>query len=1044
MATMLCLNDYVDRFEEAWSAGSQPDLLKFMPSGDEQEVREIALELMRVDLERRWSAGNPEPLISYFQRFPWLNQATEAKGALAFEEYRIRRARGEDVKPEEYSQRWHVDSKRWPKPPLPSVETASLLKANTSTLEILKQDASRLVESVEVFPSAGETFGGFYLERELGRGKFSRVFLAKQPELANRRVVLKLSSDQWTESEKLARLQHPYIVPIYSIQNRAGLTGICMPFFGETTLLDPLSRGSLPRGNPWDLRTAFRHTAVPPQMPGGGEATSIPPKSSGLEVAWIAAYGPRHGLSGHEVLCATLAKKLADALAHAHHRGIVHRDLKPANVLMTDDGDPMILDFNLSEDIVVGGRSTLMVGGTFPYMAPEHLEAILTGARVDERCDIYGLGVLLFEMLTGRQPFPVREGQFVDAVTHMIQDRRSALPLQDLKSMASPDMISIIKKCLAPRPQQRYSSAQHVSVDLQRHLAGYSLQYARNQSWKQRLTKWLSRNRHRATWTTFAVTLAVLASLFWATLQWQKLRGDKLAAQSQFQETLAGLNEVRELLASPTLADPVLRATLLHQGEQLGWKLLQRHQNIHESGGDNSLDSLLASEQRQQLQSGLGEIVYLIASNLPAEQDSAAGNMLRTYASAGLGVPTNLPKEQLLSHLRKRLIAEKREGELEGRLVAVDLLRSEKYLEAAEVLEPLTREYPESSLLWLLFGNTLAGQGNYSEAETAFTHSVARSPRSPLPYVYRGLCRMELQLHRSAEQDFSIALSLDANLPSVYVNRAIARSALNRDPEAIDDITQAIKLGRRDAQTYLLKSDIEMSLGLASEAEADLLQGLRETPTTPDGWLARAEHRLDRGEIQQALADYLEMARTHPQCLDAWQNLVNVWCEHFHDYAEALKAADKLVSIDPTRALSRAARSVVFAHLGKANEARAEAQAALAIDRDAATCYVAASTYAILSGTDIDSEDARQATQLLQESLAIDHSWRQVILKDPDWDKVRDKPEIQSLLQAVQTLEEGSFSPDQDEGESAAPVETTREVSTASPVAQWLSKDTFK
>src|SRR5437763_3618638 len=89
---------------------------------------------------------------------------------------------------------------------------------------------------------------------------------------------------------------------------------------------------------------------------------------------------------------------LAAGLAHAHEHGILHRDLKPANVLLTDDGQPMLLDFNLAQDTKqASGASAASVGGTLPYMAPEHLEAFRGADRaVDARSDVYGLGVILY------------------------------------------------------------------------------------------------------------------------------------------------------------------------------------------------------------------------------------------------------------------------------------------------------------------------------------------------------------------------------------------------------------------------------------------------------------------------------------------------------------------------------------------------------------------------------------------------------------------------------------------------------------------------
>src|SRR5204863_676547 len=102
-----------------------------------------------------------------------------------------------------------------------------------------------------------------------------------------------------------------------------------------------------------------------------------------------------------------LGARLADGLTHAHERGVVHRDLKPANVLLTDDGQPMLLDFNLSDDQRLRGSApAAQVGGTLPYMPPEQLEAFQHGkaAPADPRGDLFSLGVILYELLTGRFP----------------------------------------------------------------------------------------------------------------------------------------------------------------------------------------------------------------------------------------------------------------------------------------------------------------------------------------------------------------------------------------------------------------------------------------------------------------------------------------------------------------------------------------------------------------------------------------------------------------------------------------------------------------
>ena len=106
--------------------------------------------------------------------------------------------------------------------------------------------------------------------------------------------------------------------------------------------------------------------------------------------------------------------QLAAGLAHAHERGILHLDLKPANVLLPDIGEPMLLDFNLSFDTTNADRE--LVGGTVPYMATEQLIDLRTRGRgqVDARTDLYSLGVMAFEMLTGNVPFPASSKDLID------------------------------------------------------------------------------------------------------------------------------------------------------------------------------------------------------------------------------------------------------------------------------------------------------------------------------------------------------------------------------------------------------------------------------------------------------------------------------------------------------------------------------------------------------------------------------------------------------------------------------------------------------
>src|SRR5262249_32464033 len=185
-----------------------------------------------------------------------------------------------------------------------------------------------------------------------------------------------------------------------------------------------------------------------------------------------------------------LAVRMADGLAHAHDRGILHRDLKPSNILLTDEGEPMLLDFHLSHDTKRrSGASAAHIGGTLPYMAPEQLDAFQGGRRpVDTRSDVYAFGVIFYELLTGQRPFPVRQGSVDDILPALIADRLQAPPeVQRLNKAISPAVAAIVRRCLAREPDKRYQTMHALREDLQRQLDHLPLQHTPEPSLVERL-----------------------------------------------------------------------------------------------------------------------------------------------------------------------------------------------------------------------------------------------------------------------------------------------------------------------------------------------------------------------------------------------------------------------------------------------------------------------------------------------------------------------------------------------------------------------------
>jgi serine/threonine protein kinase len=237
-------------------------------------------------------------------------------------------------------------------------------------------------------------------------------------------------------------LQHSNIVPIYSFHKAGRLQAVCMPYYGSTTLAHVLrhvqGQAGLPTSGKDLLSTvngqrsvtreihsrSSRAPAASQSSPGTAEIAK--PASGAAAATSPEVYPSSETWKLLEALSFTdailwLSARIADGLAHAHEHGVLHRDLKPANILLTNDGQPMLLDFNLaSTRSIRANAAAAHVGGTLPYMAPEHIAAF-RGGKIppDERSDIYALGVIMFNLLTGRPPFPTRQGPIRDMVEQM-------------------------------------------------------------------------------------------------------------------------------------------------------------------------------------------------------------------------------------------------------------------------------------------------------------------------------------------------------------------------------------------------------------------------------------------------------------------------------------------------------------------------------------------------------------------------------------------------------------------------------------------------
>ena len=316
-------------------------------------------------------------------------------------------------------------------------------------------------------PSAGDEIGPYRLLRELGRGAFARVFLAEQADLDHRLVVLKVSTRSTAEPRLLARARHPHIVEVlrHATTDDGALHLVCMPFLGGATLASVLEGrrglGRVARSGLDLLADLDRASA--PEYP---QAELVRPAREILT-----------GLSYPKAL-AWIVARLAEALDHACGRGVAHGDLKPSNVLMTAEGVPLLLDMNLSTDWRDGDADAdngpaADLGGTLAYMAPERLSAIARGGEgpLDgHRADLYALGLVLLEALTGESPeVPRARPKAARDLAGTLAWLRRALPEPLLgrgDGSIPPALRSILAKCLAPDPLARYARGNELAEDL--------------------------------------------------------------------------------------------------------------------------------------------------------------------------------------------------------------------------------------------------------------------------------------------------------------------------------------------------------------------------------------------------------------------------------------------------------------------------------------------------------------------------------------------------------------------------------------------------
>jgi len=380
-------------------------------------------------------------------------------------------------------------------------------------------------------------FGDYELVEEIGRGGQGVVYRARQKSL-NRIVALKvIGLGRWAtrahikrfrlEAEAAASLEHPCIVPIYEVGERGGACYFSMGLVEGGQLDAVAKREPMP----------IRHAAE-------------------------------------------LIAKLARTVHYAHERGILHRDIKPGNILLDAKGEPHLTDFGLARLVETESTvtRTLEVLGTPSYMAPE--QAVGNNARVTSATDVYGLGAVLYQLLTGHPPFA---GGTTFETVRLVLDTEPRQP-RLLNPKVDRDLATICLKCLEKDPRRRYSSALALAEDLERWLKHEPIR-ARRTGIFGRGKKWVRRN------PTIALLILSLAALA-AAISWNVWKSEFVPSPAATGIAVLPFENRSEDKANAYFADGIQDEILTRLSKIADLKVIARTSTQHYKSAPENLPEI--------------------------------------------------------------------------------------------------------------------------------------------------------------------------------------------------------------------------------------------------------------------------------------------------------------------------------------------------------------------------------------------------------------------------------------------------------------------
>jgi len=826
-------------------------------------------------------------------------------------------------------------------------------------------DLSNTTDTLLPVAAPSKQFGKYEILGEIARGGMGIVYKARQGDL-DRIVALKVlqlddgidrtASKQddrqeliarfAREAQSAARLQHPNIVKIHEVGQQDGRYFFTMEYLEGGNLRDHVDK----------------------QQKAAAERGA--PLSPGVAVKEVLA----------------LMRQVCEAIHYAHENGVIHRDIKPANILIDSYGVPKVTDFGLakSADSQTHLTQSGAVMGTPSYMAPEQARGHTH--EIDRRSDVFSLGAVLYEAITGRVPF---DAPTVFEIIHKVAHEEAPRPTI-VNHRIHRDVETIVMKALEKEKDRRYSTALELAEDIRRFLEGEPIK-ARPVGWAFR--QWKRIRRHWVAFTACAVAVSAVGvfGTYGAIVAFQR-RTEKAAQEEQEarrREAMGHLDRARRLAGQEAI-DACTQAILADPDYPEAW---QERGSRHAAAGKPDAgvadltraiglapDLALARLQRARIyERDLRDLSSALADYrevmrlAPREADAfvAAGRILAAQRMVGEAIETldvairlaptaaNFAAraeakldagrlQEARSDFSEALQRDPNDAEAHCGLGTVARLLGDPQGAEREHLLAAERNGREGRYHFEL-GEDRVAQKDLEGAIPHYRKAIALRP--DLAKAYARLGRLYLLLGRPDEAApyASVAMVRDPKDADAHLDLGRALSAQGHDDLAIHFFDRAIEIDPREGDAYLHRGRTLARLGRREEAIADFTTAIAKDRLCVQAYLSRARARAEEGLWKEALADTSEAERLAPDLADVHvaRGVVHVkwekWDEAIEDFSKALSknAGHREALVERARALAlrgdpKAAVADFTSAIETLGERLTEADAALFRERAAA------------------------------------------------------------------------------------------------------------